>query len=246
MTRPSRVAALPATFTLAAGLALALAGCAPQAAPAAEPSSPPETTAPAPTPSADPLASVTAVVIRPQGLDLVDGGGTVVEELSYDDDAVTIAETLAAVFGTDAEIEEDPGACCEGPRTTIYHWDGFRVFDDHVGYFTDDDERNWIDEGGPDLRDMNVRVAAEAAAVGEVAVTAGDGFAIGDDIDGLGGRVDHAGGPDWVQVPLETGPELGPEVIEGMPNAYSVIVQVAGPGAAPTLVAPVNLGAHTV
>jgi hypothetical protein len=245
LTRRLRRAALPA-LTLAAGLALALSSCAPEAAPAAEPSSPPETAAPAPTATADPLESVTTVVLRPEHLDLVDDGGVVVTELSYDDEAVAIVETLAKVFGIDAEIEEDPGVCCEAPRMTIYHWDGFQVLDDHMGYFTDDDERNWIDEDGPDVREMNVRVAAESAAIGDVAVTAADGFAIGDDLDALDGRVDHAGGPDWVQVPLETGAELGPEMIEGMPNAYSVIVQVAGPDAEPQLVAPVNLGAHTV
>lgn len=212
----------------------------------AEPPSAPETEVPEPTATADPLESVTTVVLRPEHLDLVDGGGTVVAELSYDDEAAAIVETLATVFGGDAEIEEFAGVCCEAPRMTIYHWEGFRVTDDHMGYFTDDDERNWIDEDGPDLRDMNVRVAADAAAVAGVALTAGDGFAIGDDLDALDGRVDHAGGPDWVQVPLETGPELGPEMIEGMPNAYSVIVQVAGPDAEPQLVAPVNLGAHTV
>lgn len=245
MTRSPRRAALK-TLTLAVGLALALCGCAPEAAPVADPSSAPETASPAATPSPDPIETVTAVVIRPEGLDLVDGGGRVVTQLSYDDEAVEIVETLAKVFGSDAEIEEDPGVCCEAPRMTIYHWDGFQVMDDHMGYFTDDDERNWIDEDGPDVREMNVRVAAESAAVGDVALTAGDGFAIGDDIDALDGRVDHAGGPDWVQVPLETGAELGPEMIEGMPNAYSVIVQVAGPDAEPQLVAPVNLGAHTV
>ncbi|MGR2753115.1 hypothetical protein [Agromyces arachidis] len=245
MTRPSRRAALPA-LTLAAGLAFALSGCATEPAPAAEPSGAPETAVPAPTPSADPLESVTTVVMRPEGLDLTDAGGTVVAEVSYDDEAVAIVETLAAVFGSDAEIEEFAGVCCEAPRMTIYHWDGFRVVDDHMGYFTDDDERDWIDEDRPDVRNMNVSVVAAAAAVGDVAVMAGDGFAVGGDIDALEGRVDHPGGPDWVQVPLETGSELGPEVIEGMPNAYSVIVQVAGPVAEPTLIAPVNLGANTV
>jgi hypothetical protein len=243
LSRRLRPAALSA-LTLAA--ALALSGCAPAAAPVAEPSSAPETAAPEPTAGADPLESVTTVVLRPEHLDLVDGGGTVVAELSYDDEAAAIVETLATVFGSDAEVEEDPGVCCEAPRMTIHHWDGFQVVDDHMGYFTDDDERNWVDEDRPDAHEMNVRVVAESAAVGDVAVTAGDGFAIGDDIDALDGRVDHAGGPDWTQVPLETGPELGPEMIEGMPNAYSVIVQVAGPGAEPQLVAPVNLGAHTV
>lgn len=245
MTRRSSRATLPALI-LSAGLALALTGCATEAAPSAEPSRAPENAAPEPTPSADPLESVTTVVIRPEHLDLVDAGGTVVAELSYDDEAASIVTTLETVFGGPAEIEEFGGVCCEAPRITTYHWDGFRVADDHMGYFTDDDERVWIDEDRPDDHDMNVRVSAEAAMVGDVAVTADSGFAIGDDIDALDGRVDHPGGPDWVQVPLETGPELGPQVIEGMPYAYSVIVQVAGPDAEPQLVAPVNLGAHTV
>ena len=86
MTRRSRRAALPALI-LAAGLAFALSGCAPEAAPAAEPSSAPDTTAPTSTATADPLESVTTVVLRPEHLDLVDAAGTVVAELSYDDDA---------------------------------------------------------------------------------------------------------------------------------------------------------------
>lgn len=245
MTRRSSRTALPALI-LSAGLALALSACATEAAPAAGPSSAAEVTTPEPTPSADPLESVTTVVLRPEHLDLVDAGGTVVAGLSYDDQAAAIVSTLETVFGGPAEIEEFGGVCCEAPRMTTYHWDGFRVVDDHMGYFTDGDEQVWIDEDRPDDHDMNVRVSAEAAVVGDVAVTADNGFAIGDDIDALDGRVDHPGGPGWVQVPLETGPELGPQVIEGMPNAYSAIVQVAGPDAEPQLVAPVNLGAHTV
>lgn len=245
MTRRSRRAALP-TLTLAAGLALAISGCATEAAPAAEPSSARETAAPEPMPSADPLDSVTTVVIRPEHLDLVDAGGAVVTEVSYDGEATDIAATLEVVFGAAPEIEENGGSCCEAPRTTNYRWDGFHVVDDHMGSFTDDEERVWIDDDGPDVRDMNVRVSADAAIVGDVAVVAENGFAIGDDIDALEGNVHRPGGPDWMQIPLETGPALGPPLFEGLPYAYSVIVEVAGPDADPQLVAPVNLGEHTV
>ncbi|WP_353827469.1 hypothetical protein [Agromyces sp. SYSU T0242] len=244
MTRHLRRTALP-VLILAAGLGIALSGCATDAEPEPQPSVEPAAAPAAPTSSADPLESVAAVVIRPQGLDLVDGGGTAVTTLSFDDETAEIVETLSSVFGSDARVEEDPGVCCEAGRVTTYTWDGFRVIDDHMGQFSDDAERTWLDDDGPDVHDMNVRVTVASAAVGEVAVIAGDGFAIGDDLDALEGRVDHPGGPDWVQIPLETGPELGPEEIAGTPNAYSVIVQVAGPGAEPHLVAPVNLGAHT-
>ncbi|BDZ65950.1 hypothetical protein [Agromyces mangrovi Wang et al. 2018] len=245
MTRHPRRGALP-LLVLVAGLAVALSGCATAAEPEPQPSVDPPAASTAPTSVADPLESVTTVVVRPQGLDLVDDGGTAVATLSYDDEAAAIVETLSTVFGSDARVEEYPGACCEAGRVTNYLWDGFRVIDDHMGHFSDDEERTWIDDDGPDVRDMNVRVAADSAAVGGVALIAGDGFAIGDDLDALEGRVDHPGGPDWVQIPLETGPELGAEVIEGTPNAYSVIVQVNGPGAEPHLVAPVNLGALTL
>ncbi|MRX42743.1 hypothetical protein [Agromyces kandeliae] len=245
MTRHPRRTGLP-DLVLAAGLGIVLSGCATAGEPEPQPSVDPPAASAASTSIADPLASVTAVVIRPQGLDLVDDGGTAVATLSYDDETVQIVEILSSVFGSDARVEEDPGACCEAGRVTDYVWDGFRVIDDHMGHFSDDAERNWIDDDGPDVHDMNVRVAADSAAVGEVAVIAGDGFAIGDDLDVLEGRVDHPGGPDWVQIPLETGPVLGAEVIDDTPNAYSVIVQVAGPGAEPQLVAPVNLGAHAI
>jgi len=246
LTRHARHSPLPALI-LAAGVALPLAGCASEPAPAVESPVGAEVATPAQTPVADPLGTVETIVIRPERLDLVDPDGTVVAELSYDDDAVAIVETLETAFGTAAQIEEFAGVCCEAPRMTIYHWVGFRVMDDHMGYFTDDGERNWIDEERPDDHDMNVRVAADSVVVADVTLTAGQGgFAIGDEIDALEGRVDHPGGPEWVQVPLETGAALGPEAIEGMPNAYSVIVQVAGPGAEPEIVAPVNLGAHTV
>ncbi|MEI5582749.1 MULTISPECIES: hypothetical protein [unclassified Agromyces] len=54
------------------------------------------------------------MVLRPEHLDLVDAAGTVVAELAYDDDASAIAESLATVFGSDAEIEEFTAPCCEG------------------------------------------------------------------------------------------------------------------------------------
>jgi hypothetical protein len=245
LTRRSRRAALPA-LAVAAALSLALAGCAPEAAPAAQPTSAPETAAAEPTPSADPLETVTTVVLRPEHLDLVDAAGTIVAELSYDDEAVAIVETLATVFGSDAEIEEFAGLCCEAPRTTNYHWDGFSVVEDHMGSFTDDDEQVWIDEDRPDVRDMNVSVVADAAAVGDVALTTSTGFSIGDDLSGLPESIEHPGGPEWTQVPVETGPELGPRVFEGVPNAYSVVMQVAGPDGEPRLIAPLNLGTHSV
>lgn len=241
--RPAGTAALTA-----AGLALALAGCspAPSSAPAT-PSPEPEPATAAPTTNADPLESVSAVVIRPEGLDLVDAGGTVVTEISYDDEADAIADALATVFGAAAEIEEFPAVCCEGFRLTIYHWDGFRVVDDHMGSFTDGDERVWVDEDRPDANGMNVLVAADAASVGEVALAAENGFVIGDD---LGALADAVGSPytgaEWEQIPVETGPELGPPEFEGLVNAYSVVVQVAGPDGGPRLVAPINLGIPSV
>jgi hypothetical protein len=200
----------------------------------------------APAAGADPLDTVVAVVLRPDHLDLLDDAGTVVAEVSYDADAAEIASTLEVVFGAAPEIEEFAGRCCEAPRMTNYHWEGFSVFDDHMGHFTDDDERVWIDEDRPDDHGMNVSVSADAAAVGDVAVAAENGFAIGDDLGELTGAVEHPGGADWVQIPLETGPELGAPVIEGRPNAYSVVVQVNGPDAAPEIVAPLNLGEATV
>lgn len=124
-------------------------------------------------------------------------------------------------------------------------WEGFRVVDDHTGRFADDDEREWIDEDRPDTRDMNVSVVADAA-VGKVSLTTAIGFAIGDDLGGLPEPIDHPAGPEWVQIPVETGPELGPPVFEGVPNACSVVMQVAGPDGEPRLVAPLNLGAHSV
>jgi len=244
---PRRLSAAPFASLLAAGIALALAGCTPESAPAVEPSSEPETVAPSdPTPSADPLESVATVVIRPERLDLVDAGGAVVAELSYDDEATAIVETLATVFGSDAEVEEFAGSCCEAPRMTIYRWDGFRVTDDNMGHFTDDAARVWVDEDRPDTYNMNVNVVADGAAVGDIALTTGVGFSIGDDPGTLPDSVDHPAGPEWTQIAVETGPELGPPVIEGRPNAYSVVMQVAGPGGEPRLIAPLNLGVGSV
>ncbi|MFE5673261.1 hypothetical protein ACFQ58_16805 [Agromyces sp. NPDC056523] len=233
--------ALPLLFATA--LAASLAACtfeSPGPAPTATVSAP--SSDPVVTPSADPLESVTTVVVRPDGLDLLDDAGATVGEVSYDDEAAAIVEALDAVFGAASEVEEFAGRCCEAaPRTTIYRWDGFEVLDDHMGHFVDGE--TWVDEDGPDTSNMNVHVLVDVPAVGDVAVVAVNGFQLGDDLAALAESVGQSyEGKGWEEIPVETGPELGPAEIPGEPNAYSVVVQVEGPDGEPRLIAPLNLG----
>lgn len=238
------------TTTFVAGvlaLAFSLTGCA-GAAPGADGGQPRTPEPSAESTAHDPLESVAVVVLRPERLELRDEAGASVRTLSYDMSAEDMVAALTTVFDAAPEIEEYPGSCCESPAATIYHWEEFRVADDHMGHFADDDQSVWIPEDRPDVVGMNVSVTAGGAAVAGVTITSAAGFEVGEDIESL---VTELGLPydptaEYYRIPVEYGPELGPSEEEGMLNANAVVVLGPDPDGGCELRAPVNLGVQSV
>ena len=245
MTRTIRAGALTA---VAITLVLIFTGCVGQSAPGntAAPSAPASDPSPAPTapPAEEPV--IAAIVVRPEHLDLQDRSGAVVRTLSYDLAADEFVAALSLVFGGEPAVEEYPGSCCESRPTTFYKWDEFQVGDDHMGRFADDDHSVWIPEGGPDYANMNLFLQVTGPEVRGIAITTTPGFEVGDDVGELAGRLSEPyNGNGYDEVPIETGPELGPPEIEGRTNAYSVVIWDNGNGDV-TLGAPVNVGVGRV
>ena len=228
-------------------VALAFTGCVGQssAEDTSAPSSPDSVPSAAPT-TAPAEPAIASIVVRPEQLDLQDGSGTVVRTLSYDLSAEDFVADLTVVFGGKPTIEEDPGSCCESRPATRYRWDGFQVSDDHMGHFADDDHSVWIPDDGPDIAGLNVEVQVTAPTVRGIAMTTAPGFEVGDDVgefaELMGEPYDVDG---YVEVPVETGPELGPPEVEGRTNAYSVVIWKDGADGF-RLVAPVNIGVARV
>ena len=247
MTRTARAGALAAG---ALTLACALTGClgpTPTATPDAAPPTPSTASVPELAETADPLESVTAIVLRPEYLELRDAADATVQDLSYDLPAEEFAAALSAVFGTDPLIEEYGGSCCEARPATRYHWEDFTVADDHMGSFADDDHSVWVPDDGPDYVDMNLSVRVTERDVLGIAVTTTGGFRVGDDVAELAARLGQPYGAMWFEIAVETGPELGPPEVEGRMNAYSVVVQGPAPEAnGVRLAAPVNIGVDGV
>ena len=82
-------------------------------------------------PHPEPVDTVVAhITVRPEHLDLVNGAGIVVGELSYDADADTFVDTISTVLGGPPDVEERPGGH-EWHAWTSYTWPGLVVSDDH-------------------------------------------------------------------------------------------------------------------
>lgn len=190
------------------------------------------TGAPTPTtPPVDPLALVTAIVVRPDRLDLQDAGGTVLRTLSYDDDTASFVEALTAVLD-EAPIVEDSFSGSDLVNTT-YTWRGLTVSDSlrtGLGYPV-----------------MNLGVTFDLPTLGDgVGVTTVSGFAPGDDLARFAASVGAKYHEETAQnlIALESGPERGPSSVPGRINAYAVVGSDYGAGSGePSLVfAPFNFG----
>lgn len=190
---------------------------------------------------------IATIVVRPEQLDLQDASGAVVQTLSYDLTAEEIVGVLSVAFGGEPVVEEFPGRCCESRPATVFRWDGFQVRDDHMGQFAEDDRSVWIPDDRPDYVDMNLFVQVAGPEARGVAITTTPGFAVGGDLEELAAGLGqpHPDGP-FVEIAVETGPELGPPEIEGKVNAYSVVVQAPGSESEVQISAPVNIGVGRV
>jgi hypothetical protein len=129
MTRIRRAGALAA----APVLMLALSGCVGgAAATTSTPVPPPAATAEPstlPTPSADEaLDAVTTLVVKPNGVQLTDQGGTVSVSLDYLAEPADAVGVLAKVFDAEPVIESHEGSS-HFPPSTSYRWDGFVLWE---------------------------------------------------------------------------------------------------------------------
>ena len=240
--------ALPLAVALAVLLMLtACVGGAPSKTPPALP------TADASSPSqpvieSDPLETVSTIVVRPEHLELQDDSGAIVQTLSYDLTLEEYAAALTIVFDVEPTLEEYVGSCCESPPATSSQWGGFTVTDDHMGSFADHDQTLWIPEDVPDYRGMNLSVRVTEPTVGDIHITTMAGFEVGDDVPALADAVGWPYDPaaDHHAIPIENGTELGPPEMEGLPNAYSVVVVGPMPDGTFFLTAPMNVGVASV
>ncbi|MGO4105174.1 hypothetical protein AB4Y63_14565 [Leifsonia sp. YAF41] len=174
---------------------------------------PPRAT-PSATPSAEPvnpLAAVTAIIVRPENLDLNDTTGVTIRALSYDAEAADFVAALNAILGAEPTVTEFRGGMESSPWTQ-YDWAGVQVNDDH--------EANGE-------QDMNLSVIFDSPSVGQsVSVATIQGFQPGDDLAELAEWMDEpftAGG--YNQVQAERGPDIGPRNFPEYANANSVTGQ---------------------
>lgn len=229
------------TIIASVAVALVLSGC--TFGPAAVPTPSPEAVAsltPTATPEpVDPLTTVSAIVVRPEHLDLLDAAGVVVTTLSYDAESAEFIDTLSTVLGAEPSLSEH-GASMETPPRTEYDWDGVRVTDDHEEDVT---AANGATYGEVD---MNVSVLFRTPTVGDgVAVRTVNGFQPGGDAQALAVELGEPWyGNGYDQVRVETGEPIGEQQpYTEYENAYSVAVNTwEWEGASNTVFAPWNFG----
>ncbi|GAA3874724.1 hypothetical protein GCM10022381_16820 [Leifsonia kafniensis] len=169
---------------------------------------------PSATPSAEPvnpLAAVTAIIVRPENLDLNDTSGATIRALSYDAEAADFVAALNDILGGEPTVTEFAGGMESSPWTQ-YDWAGVQVNDDH--------EANGE-------RDMNLSVIFDSPSVGQsVSVATIQGFQPGGDLAELAEWMDEpftAGG--YNQIQAERGPDIGPRQFDTYANAHSVTGQ---------------------
>jgi hypothetical protein len=129
MTRIRLAGALTA---VALSLVLALTGCfggSPAGTPAPDADAPAATAEPTPSAApADPLSTVTAIVARPESLELRGAAGDVVAELDYLGDVDHAIDSLTVVFGAEPSAEEYPGSSHFSP-STAHRWGAFELWE---------------------------------------------------------------------------------------------------------------------
>ncbi|MET0974605.1 MAG: hypothetical protein ABWX82_02920 [Leifsonia sp.] len=183
-------------------LALALAGCAglpsggqPTTSEAAgqtpvASSTPTPTPAAIPTPTAtpdpapvDPLTTVTAIVMRPEALELRSPDGTVVASLGYMDSPADAVAALTAVFGAPPVVENHDGNSHFPPFTT-HVWGALEVQERHY------------DEAAREVKNFNdivwprFAVYFDSPASGDIDLTTAQGSHAGDDWSTISDQTD--------------------------------------------------------
>ncbi len=178
MTGALRAGALTA---VAVTVMLGLAACtspSPMPSPPAPTPSVVETPTPAPTPTptaeADPLAAVTAIVARPEALELLDSGGNVVSTLAYDGSVSDVISTLSSLLG-EAPIDEPYDGGNHNPPGVLHIWDDALVVD----------ERHYESVSAP-----AIVVYFDAGSVRGLDLRTSTGVHVGDTFEALGDQID--------------------------------------------------------
>jgi hypothetical protein len=189
-----------------------------------------------PSPDVDPLTTVTAIVVRPEALELRDGSGSLVTALPYEDPLETMLGALSVVVGAEPATASYEGGL-ERPAGQTYSWAGLTLTD-------------YLPPEGKFLGESDYSLDFTAGQVGDgVAITTESGHAVGDDINAaaaeLGLSVDRVfASAGHLFFLIEVGPELTTPAGDNTeyPNAWAVHVSsTSGSGVINHISAPVNL-----
>ncbi|HWU48218.1 MAG TPA: hypothetical protein VN133_15800 [Humibacter sp.] len=191
--------------------------------------------APSQTQTQSPIPDADAIVIRPDGLELV-AHGTAIRMLAYTDAPADAVATLSALVAAQPVTTFHPSRDPRVSDSTTYEWAGFTITDDH------------LKQGGPGPAPHGPATfsiyASGPMIAGRLPVTTVQGFRAGDAVTAVAAKL----GVDpkasvFFAVPAETGPVIGPSRVAGEKNAPAVLVGQASKD--PTTIeirAPYNFG----
>jgi len=143
---------------------------------------PTQTASPDPAPG-DPLATVTALVMRPEALELRSADGTVVASLGYMAPAADAVAALTAVFG-EPPVEEDHDGNSHFPPFTTHVWGALELQERHY------------DEAAREEKDINnivwprFAVYFDSPASGDIDLTTVQGSHAGDEWSTISDQTD--------------------------------------------------------
>lgn len=191
-----------------------------------------------PSPRVTPAATVDAIVVRPNGLDLVDGA-TTVTFLAYTEPASVFVPALERVLHAKAVEENYTSTDPRISDSTTYEWLGFRVIDYHFK----------IGGPGPEPPSQPTLYvhASEPLAAGTLPVQTIQGIQAGDGVAATAALLGVTPSrSDEFSAPAETGPVLGPTRIADQVYADAVAIFQNSSGAKTVFItAPFNFGDNT-
>lgn len=189
-----------------------------------------------PSSDVDPLTTVTAVVVRPEALELMDSAGSLVTSLSYGDPLDTMVGALSVVVGAEPSTASYETGL-ERPAGQTYSWPGLTLTD-------------FLPPEGKFLGESDNSLDFTADQVGDgVAITTESGNTVGDDMDAVADELGLSVNRDFASAGhlfflIEVGPELTTPAGDNIeyPNAWAVHVSsTSGSGVINNIGAPVNL-----
>jgi len=189
-----------------------------------------------PSSDVDPLTAVTAIVVRPESLELMDGTGHLVASLPYEGPLGTMLGALSVAVGAEPATASYDGGL-ERPAGQTYTWAGLTLTD-------------YQPPEGEFLAESDYSLDFTADQVGDgVAITTQSGNTVGDDINAVADELGLSVNRDFASAGhlfflIEVGPELTTPAGDNIeyPNAWAVHVSsTSGSGVINNIGAPVNL-----